>query len=241
MIISYFPRSYIPGQLDATMKILINIWITFFLLTGLSRKRMVMAQKSSRYDPDKHHRRSIRYKGCDYCTPGVYFITMRTHAFQCLFGQIRNGVMYLNAFGKIVEEEWLMAPFIRPYIALDAFVVMPDHFHGIIIIKPQPVGATCQVAPTDQVAPTGQVALTGQPNGPKSGSIGAILGQFKMQVTKRINALRLDNQEPGTSGSSPLRVWQRNYYDRILRDRVALQRVRTYIINNPRNVKRKPS
>ena len=205
-------------------------------------KTKIMGLVYKGFDPARHHRQSTRYKGFDYGSQGFYFITMRTHAFKCLFGEIRNGIMYLNEYGEIVADEWLKAPLIRPYIQLDAFVVMPDHFHGIIGIKPPLVGATsggatCQVAPT-QVAPT-QVAPTKHPNGPPPGSIGAILGQFKMQTTKRINALRINPADQGTPKITDKRVWQRNYYDRIIRDEVALQCIRAYIINNPGKAKNK--
>lgn len=191
------------------------------------------------FDPAIHHRQSIRRKGFDYCRPGLYFITMRTQTFQCLFGEIRSGIMHLNEFGKIVADEWLKTSLIRPYIQLDAYVVMPDHFHGIIVIKPHEIDSL--VGATRRVAPAGR-PHAGRPNGPPPGSIGAIVGQFKMQTTKQINILRY-----GTTGHFPRRigdgVWQRNYYDRIIHDEVALRRIREYIINNPAkaaNKQRKP-
>jgi len=218
------------------MKIFINRWITFLLLAGLSNKKIIMANLLKRFDPAIHHRQSIRYKGCDYCSPGLYVITIKTQAFKCLFGEIRSGMMHLNEYGKLVDDEWLKTTLIRSYIYLDTYVIMPDHFHGIIGIKPSdipppeidPVGATQGVAPTKN-----------HPNGPKSGSIGAIIGQFKMQTTKRINALRFGAAGHASQRIGDSRIWQRNYYDRIIRDEVALRRIREYIINNPGNVKTK--
>ncbi len=172
-----------------------------------------------RYDPQNHHRRSIRLKGYDYTQPGAYFITICTKDRAHLFGEVVNGEMRLNDAGRIVWEEWFKTATLRPYVQLneDEFVVMPNHIHGIIWIVDD-VGATRRVAPT-RVAPTMDA-----PHGPKSGSIGAIIGQFKSVTTKRINDLR------GTPG---VPVWQRNYYEHIIRNEEALERIRTYIQTNP--------
>lgn len=94
---------------------------------------MVFAKK--KFDPAIHHRRSIRLKGYDYTSPGLYFITLNTFHRLPLFGRIEKGTMKLNEFGVILREEWLLTEQIRPFIWLDAFIVMPDHFHGIIGIS----------------------------------------------------------------------------------------------------------
>ncbi len=90
----------------------------------------------SRYDPQRHHRRSIRLKGYDYTRPGAYFITMCTHQRAHLFGEVVNGVMHLNALGEIVRAEWFRSADIRREIVLypDEFVIMPNHIHGIVWI-----------------------------------------------------------------------------------------------------------
>ncbi len=88
-----------------------------------------------KYDPEKHHRRSIRLGGYDYSQPGAYFITLCTHNRQCLFGDVVNGKMVLNGYGKIVEHCWLEIPQHFEHVELDEYVVMPNHIHGIIIIK----------------------------------------------------------------------------------------------------------
>ncbi len=131
------------------------------------------------YDPQRHHRRSIRLPGYDYTQPGAYFITLVTHDRMPLFGEIVGGEMRLNEYGKIVRAEWFRTAIVRPYVVLypNEFVVMPNHVHGIIwIVNADNVGATRRVAPTTR------------PHGPDSGSIGAIIGQFKSVTTKRINA-----------------------------------------------------
>jgi putative transposase len=157
------------------------------------------------FNPDIHHRRSIRLAEYDYADAGAYFVTVCANGRECLFGEITDGVMVLNGFGVIVREEWLRTSEIRKEIILDEFVVMPNH--GIIVIT-NDVGATQRVAPT----------------GPVSGSVGAIIGQFKSAVTKRINQIR-DN--PGVP------VWQRNYFERVIRNDRELTAIREYIVNNP--------
>ena len=134
-----------------------------------------------RYDPDKHHRRSIRLKGYDYSQIGAYFITICTQNRECLFGKIVDGKMVLNPFGRIVADEWTKTALIRDEIKLDEWVVMPNHFHGIVVVT------NCRG--TARRAPT--VERFGKP---VSGSIPTIVRSFKSAVTKRINELR---QTPG--------------------------------------------
>ncbi|RME13326.1 MAG: transposase [Ardenticatenia bacterium] len=177
------------------------------------------------YDPNRHHRRSIRLKGYDYTQPGAYFVTICTHERAHLFGRVVDGEMVLNAWGEIVRDEWFRTADIRANVELyaDEFVVMPNHVHGIIWIvetDETDVGATRQVAPTNR-----RVAPTDRPRGPVSGSLGAIIGQYKSAVTRRINIQR------NTPGG---RVWQRNYYEHIIRTERALHAIRRYIADNPR-------
>ncbi len=177
------------------------------------------------YDPQPHNRRSMRFKGYDYSQSGAYFVTICTHQHQSLFGTIVGGEMVINSYGKVVGEEWFKSARIRSEIELfaDEFVVMPNHIHGIIwIVKDPTVGATRGI-----VRATRRVALTSvsRPCGPKPGSIGAIIGQYKSAVTKRINQIRETHGEP---------IWQRNYHDRIIRDETELVNIRAYIADNPR-------
>jgi len=143
-----------------------------------------------------------------------------------MFGVKTNGKIILNEIGEIVQDEWLKTPIIRCNVKLDEFIVMPDHFHGIIALFPKPsVGATGMENNTT-VGATGPVAPTTQfrPRGPQSGSVGAIMAQFKTQTTKRINKL---SRECGRI------IWQRNYYDRIIRNDKELEVIRGYIRDNP--------
>jgi putative transposase len=159
-------------------------------------------------------RRSIRVPGYDYAQPGAYFITICAVDRTCLFGEIIDGLMQVNEDGIIVAEEWRCTEQIRRYVSVDEFVVMPNHVHGILCIL-DPVRRD----PARRVVPA-----MGQPHGPSVGSIGGIIGQFKSVSTKRINARR---RTPGT------RVWQRNYFEHIIRDERDLARIREYIVNNP--------
>jgi len=166
------------------------------------------------YDPNRHHRRSIRLKGYDYSQAGAYFITLCTQDRACLFGKVVNGEMRLNDAGRMVLAEWNRLPERFPQVVLDAFVVMPNHVHGILVITdPAPtVGAT--VGATLVVAPT----------------VGNIIGAFKSRVTvEYIRGVK-------TSGWPPFRgrLWQRNYYEHIIRNERALNAIRQYIMENPR-------
>ncbi|MBR4878005.1 MAG: transposase [Rhodocyclaceae bacterium] len=87
---------------------------------------------SAAYDPDIHHRRSIRLKNHDYAQPGAYFVTICTHNRACVFGDVVDGVMILNGAGALVWDEWLRLTARFPHLLPDAFVVMPNHLHGIL-------------------------------------------------------------------------------------------------------------
>lgn len=195
----------------------------------------------SKFDPHKHHRRSIRLKGYDYSQTGAYFVTAVTWQRQCLFGDVINGEVRLSKLGKIVEWEWLELPKRLSYISLGAYVVMPDHFHGILYIHKNVVGATRQGQTVSQLGTEPKQTITKEgiggspqrqkgmisplrPNGPKPSSLGAILAQFKSRVTKRVWKIPEFKEMP---------IWQRNYYERIIRDENALQNITRYIEANP--------
>ncbi|MDY7031404.1 MAG: transposase [Thermodesulfobacteriota bacterium] len=190
-----------------------------------------------KYNPEIHHRRSIRLKGRDYSAPGYYFITIVTHDRICSLGEIVDDRVLLNDQRKIVENEWLKTPHIRPNTALDEYVIMPNHIHGIIVIKEDGHGNELQNGDTKQCrgtllrAPASQLNRTTQspPKHEKFGkptcnSIPTIVRSFKATVTRQINAI-LDMQ--GTP------VWQRNYYEHVIRDEEELNGIREYILYNP--------
>jgi putative transposase len=180
------------------------------------------------YDSNRHHRRSIRLPGWDYTQAGAYFVTLCTFQAECLFGQVVNGAIALNEYGQIVEEEWNNTGQLRPYVTLDTHVVMPNHFHAIIWIAEDDAGrgtpkasiVTARRAPTmARRAPTQR-----QFGQPLARSLPTIIGAFKSAVTRRIN------QQRGTPGDQ---VWQRNYYEHIVRSERALDAIQRYIVDNP--------
>jgi putative transposase len=124
------------------------------------------------YDPEKHHRRSIRLKGYDYTQPGAYFITICTHGRECLFGEIIDGEMHLNEAGQIVVQTWQDLPNHVPNVQLDAFVVMPNHVHGIIIITDRTGGIGAGFKPARTTMGPGSAADSGSTPGPGS-AVGA--------------------------------------------------------------------
>lgn len=188
------------------------------------------------YDRDLHHRHSIRLKDYDYSSVGAYFVTICAWQRTCLFGEVVDGEMVLNDSGGIVSDEWVKTATVRINVELDQFVVMPNHLHAILVISDY-VGAKPVARPKapDNTATNTSADLQCQatqrrathrvaPTGPGAGTIGAIMAQFKSMATKRINIIR---DTPGGP------VWQRNYYERVIRDEHELSRAREYIINNP--------
>ncbi len=171
-------------------------------------------------------RRSIRLKGYDYNQAGAYFVTIVTQDRAHLFGEVVGGDIRLNAYGQIVRRCWQEIPMHFPNASVDDFIVMPNHVHGIIVIMENDiiVGAThASPQPSPQPGPQTS-AHPPRPHGPQRRSVASIVGSFKSAASRRINDLR------GTPGQS---VWQRNYYEHIIRDDESLNRIRQYILDNP--------
>lgn len=162
---------------------------------------------------------TLRYPQADYSDPGVYFITTCTRDRIPLFGKIINDQMHCNKFGATVWEVWNTLPNRFPQIELDAAVVMPDHFHGLIIIHEKTTSPMLS-------SPLYRGEFYDFPLGSLSRhrmSLPLIVGYFKMNSAKRINLLR------GTHG---IAVWQRNYYDQILRSDKDYDDLVEYILTN---------
>jgi REP element-mobilizing transposase RayT len=182
------------------------------------------------YDRERHHRRSIRLKGYDYSQPGAYFITICTQDRACLFGEVVGGEMRLNEAGRIVADAWQWLDVRYDYVELDEWVVMPNHLHGIIVIVDDICrggsrtdgrgGSRTDGRGGSRTAPTGDTHDIAT----KRKAIGRLVGAFKTVSTKQIN-------ESLQAPSRP--VWQRNYYEHIIRDGESLHRIREYIANNP--------
>ena len=153
-----------------------------------------------KYNPDKHHRRSIRLQGYDYSQRGAYFITLCTKNREHLFGEILNGEIQLNEFGKITQQCWLEIPNHFPNVQLDEFVIMPDHIHGIIVLN-NIVGVGVQNIESRQQ----QQNIESRPRQQNAyqhiipGSIGSIIRGFKIGVTKEFR-----------QNTDIYVVWQRN-------------------------------
>jgi REP element-mobilizing transposase RayT len=157
--------------------------------------------------------------------PGHYFVTICTHNKMNIFGEIIGGKMVLTQNGCFIEQCWLDIPKHYPNVKLDAFVVMPNHAHGILIIGCNNDGRRGGVTPPlHKTFNESNVDRRGQHI--RQPTLGQIIGYFKYQSTKQINALRGTPTNP---------VWQRNYYEHIIRNETALDKIRKYIINNPAN------
>ncbi|MFN3614580.1 MAG: transposase [Rubrimonas sp.] len=210
-----------------------------------------------KYDPERHHRRSIRLKGYDYSQPGAYFVTICTQDRACLFGEVVDGVMQLSGPGRMVETVWHELPHFYPGVDIDGFVVMPNHIHGIVVLvgaalrgRPAPRGRphSGQARAVDSgqprghdlgqpqgVAPTGPI---GQPRGHHLGQPRGVAPTMSLpDVVRRFKTLTSRRYADGVHqwGWMPFpgRLWQRNYYEHIIRSEESLNRIRQYILDNP--------
>ena len=218
-----------------------------------------------KYNPNIHHRRSIRLKGYDYSQPGAYFITICTHQRECLFGEIIDGQMHLKNFGRIIQIHWGNLQKHHLHIKLDEFVIMPNHLHGIIILFNDSVGAglndtfrsqteqmTIKPAPatidelinyqqkvgaglndtfrsqTEQMTIKPAPATIVQSTNYQQKGIPEIIRGFKTFSARQINNIRSQKGVP---------LWQRNYYEHIIRNESDLNRIREYIVKNPQKWK----
>jgi putative transposase len=178
--------------------------------------------QAMKYNPEIHHRKSIRLKGYDYAQPGAYYITICTYQRQCLFGEIIAGIMHLNLISETIQYCWHHLPQHFPFIKLDAFVIMPNHLHGIILITDANTNKN-QLFKQQIIQPVLSEQIPTLPKGTASGSLGALVQNFKSIVTRRVNRL---TRNYGI-------IWQRGYYEKIIRDERAYDNIRKYIVENP--------
>lgn len=198
------------------------------------------------FDSFKHHRRSIRLRGYDYSQAGAYFLTICVVNRECIFGDIVDGEMRPNQFGEIVLKWWNELPNYYPPVQLDECVVMPNHLHGIIVItnvgagSPRPnieaprpnIGAPR----ADERPDTGRGDMAtrqgdidtrrGDPAPTEKRTLGQLVGYFKFQITKEINQIR---------NTSYAKLFQRDYYEHIIRNEREWNVIVEYIRNNPAN------
>ncbi len=166
----------------------------------------------------ENRRRSIRLSGYDYSFPGAYFVTLCAQDRACLFGYIKEGTMFENDAGRMIRSVWEDIPIRYPGTDIDAFQVMPNHIHGIILL--QNVGAGPCACPNDEGRPQGVAPTI---------SLSDIVGRFKSMTTKRyIDGVRCNGWRPFDG-----KVWQRNYWEHIVRNEDALNDIHEYITGNP--------
>lgn len=183
-----------------------------------------------------HRKNSLRLGGFDYSQPGFYFVTFVTKYREPLFGQIHHGEMEYTRAGNIAYEQWEILPAKFPFIVLDGFVVMPNHLHGILIIHEdmdrqvgekhsEPMNPVEMRRSSECFSPTiNPYDFESHKDGTRSHSLGAIIQNYKSITARKVNAYL---QTPGAN------IWQRNYYDRIIRNQDELEKIREYILNNP--------
>ena len=158
---------------------------------------------------NKYRIETVRLANWDYGANAPYFITICAKERQHFFGKIENQEMYLNDTGNIVVKEWLKTPEIRPdmNITLDEFIVMPNHFHGIICIGDNQYNTTPAISKF----------------GIQSKNLASIIRGFKSSVTRQVKFFNPDFS------------WQERFYDNIIKNENDWHLIRNYIINNPAN------
>jgi putative transposase len=204
-----------------------------------------------KFDPRIHHRRSIRLKGYDYRQAGGYFVTLVTQGREMLFGEVVNGEMDLNPAGEMIVRWWLELPNKFPNVNVDIFMPMPNHFHGVIFIfEPSNVGVDLRVNPAPglgitppmpQTIPSAQ-PIPGDGDFPRNGGgyadpplqrpnapLSQMIQWFKTMTTNEyIRGVKQLGWKPFSG-----KLWQRNYYEHIIRNETALNRITRYIESNP--------
>jgi REP element-mobilizing transposase RayT len=170
--------------------------------------------------PSLHNRKSIRLKNYDYSQPGFYFITICTWKHIHLFGEIENDQMSINKSGEIAEKEWFKAEEIRSNIKIHEFTIMPNHLHGIIEITGRTSKGTVPRAPTKD-HPIQMIERFGKPT---SNTLPTIIRSYKAYVTRQVRILK---------NNSDFKIWQRNYFEHIIRNEESYLKIAEYIKNNP--------
>ena len=163
-------------------------------------------------------RQHTRLPSFDYRSSHAYFVTICVRDRLCVFGEVADDAMKLSRRGVVARDCWLDIPRHHPHVTLDAFIVMPNHVHGVLLFEGDPpVVAT-------PASPLTSIPKNYRPTGPASGSLGAVIGSYKSAVTRTINRLR-----PGAATD----LWQQNFYEHVIRNDYALNRIREYMGMNP--------
>jgi putative transposase len=164
-------------------------------------------------------RQHARMKGFDYHSSHAYFVTICTGQRACVFGEVVKDEVRLSRCGIIASECWLAIPEHHPHVELDAFVVMPNHVHGLLLFA----GDVCEATATSEL-PVAATPASPRAHGPSAGSLSAVIGSFKSAVSRQINRMR-----PGSAKD----LWQTNFYEHVVRNDRAHDRIRDYIFSNP--------
>ena len=189
-------------------------------------------------DAPKRQRRFIRLQGYDYTRQGAYFVTICTRNRACLLGDIVEGRMRLSKAGRLAQVAWEDLPYHYPHVQIDVWVIMPNHMHGIVILTEAQATDDDMRVGTDPKINVGTKTDTGTktdvgaglkpaptaPAAPTRHGLSEIVRAFKTFSARRINALH------NTVGTP---FWQRNYYEHVIRNESALDRIRQYIVDNP--------
>ena len=172
----------------------------------------------------KYRVESTRLRGWDYTSAGWYFVTFCTRNRECVLSEVVNGVVHLSPIGELVAREWLKTEQVRANVALDEWVIMPNHVHGIIVIKDNLDVETARRAVSTTRAISTRGASTRAASTLRPNSLGSIIGQIKSNCTKHIWAAGFTDFN-----------WQARFYDHIIRNERSLNAIREYIIKNPLN------
>jgi putative transposase len=213
----------------------------FCLRVDIIQSRRVLGVVYMNHKPERYHRRSIRLKGYDYAQAGAYFVSLVSQCRDCLFGEVVDGKARLNDAGRMVQLIWDEIPANYPGVKIDAFIIMPNHIHGIIkLAGPDPCAS-----PVSMVF--GRQQREGQPRGvaptippqncnPNKNSA-YVTGLSLSDVVHRFKTMTTRQYAYGVKEKSwpPFRerLWQRNYHEHIIRSEAALERIRQYIQDNP--------
>ena len=174
---------------------------------------------------DLHQRRSLRLAGFDYGREGAYFVTICTHDRTCLFGEIVNGEMRLNDVGRMIATQWRSLSKRFPSVQPDALVVMPNHMHGIIALSAVGAALVAAQGMARRINPPRRATTRVAP----TRSLGTVIGAYKSLTTvEYARGVKMLGWSPFAG-----KLWQRNYYEHIIRNEAALNRVRQYIMDNP--------
>jgi len=191
----------------------------------------------NKYNPNIHHRRSIRLKGYDYSQAGLYFVTICVKNRECLFGEIQSGQMQLNDAGRMIEKWWFELENKFPDIRCDTMVVMPNHFHGIIHNVGADLGVCPNIANRHAPMDDGQSHRNDGQSRRIAPTVGEHTGSPLHRVVQWFKTMTTNGYIRGvkTFGWQPFdgKLWQRNYWEHIIRNEKSYENISGYIISNP--------